>query len=101
MRKIIIGIADSLHSGRPGRPRSRSLYIFALVLTVALGAAGSARAEDDPQPGNIYFGPGLLAVSPDGASIYASGGYNYVAFARDADSGRLTYLPKTLFPVNG
>ena len=59
--------------------------------------------EDGKDGVEGLFGPAFSAVSPDGAHLYVTGywGDSLVVFARDAQSGRLTFLEAHRNGMNG
>ena len=59
--------------------------------------------EDGKEGVEGLYGPALSALSPDGANVYVANflGDSVAVFARNAQSGRLTFLEAQRNPVNG
>ena len=106
------------HSDDSQRPRRRALlrslaggFTVALLglLSAPATAADSGRLRlvqvlaDGKDGVEGLFGPAFSAVSPDGANVYVTGywGDTLVVFARDAQSGRLTFIEAHRNGVNG
>lgn len=106
------------------RPRSSRtnrtgtvLWCLSVALSIGLVGALSARAtadtsgrlrlvqvlEDGEDGVAGLFGAASVAVSPDGANTYVTGFYGdtLAVFARDAESGQLTFLEVQRNGVNG
>lgn len=79
------------------------------VLSAPAAADGTGRLrliqvlEDGKDGVEGLYGPALSEVSPDGANVYVAGflGDSVAVFARDAQSGRLTFLEAHRNGVNG
>jgi DNA-binding beta-propeller fold protein YncE len=73
-------------------------------LTGVLTAVGCLGDSSGCTPVRGLKGPTDVAVSPDGANVYVTSGFNgsggVVAFARDATSGALTQLPDAAGCIN-
>jgi len=80
-------------------PYTRSLSVFARDAgTGELSFASSAQNGVD---GVVNLVPGALALSPDGAHLYAAGGDSIAVFSRDAGTGALIWVETKQNGVDG